>query len=703
MLRPSALSSVLLAAGLLFGHAWAGSAPGTIPEAGTIQGEVTAEDGDSIAGATVTVRSPRLSAPLQRTTDADGNFTFSDLPPGDDYEVTVTVEGYVGVLRRRVKVRVGRVANYPFELHERTEATVMTSDFLSCIPNGRLPPSAGPRCLPGTIPVAGTIQGEVTEQDGDSIAGATVTLKSPMLLSGQRLATTGEDGKFTFSDLPPGDDYEVVVTTEGYRGESIGLLTVQVGRVSVLGFELSEDIPIQELRIRTDLGWTAMTFDRSGACELVPGCVRPAKDDKIRDPWKDVQPTDFAFTRAGLLRAGTLPPPARVKVEDFLNYPDWTYPTPDEQGTDSPVSATLEATTNPWAPGHLLLRIGLQAREADTQRALANLVFLVDVPTYDTGLLSRARLALHTLVDVLEPEDTIALVTYGGCRKVVLPPMGGQDHPVLHAAVDQLTLTGCEIGADALKLAYELASPPGAVKPRLVVLSAGATHIGEAPAERALIAAHAGRGITLSTVNLGGDLPQFSWLSGLASRGGGKHYVARSGHEAERLFVDHLAGALPPVAQRLRAGVAFHSSAKATSLGAESLSTRGGEVTSGQRVTLLYDVVLSHPLAPDETLATWLEYAKAPADGAPEREWRTPILASSVTDFASASADFRAAAGFARFAELLRGADAPTTHDLDQVAEILAGARREGRDDGDVEAMVLNARWLAYIPAGSGW
>src|SRR5438067_10118309 len=53
----------------------------------TISGEVTKSDGGGIAGLTVELQSAQV---LIRTSEADGNYAFTDLPAGNNYAVTVS-------------------------------------------------------------------------------------------------------------------------------------------------------------------------------------------------------------------------------------------------------------------------------------------------------------------------------------------------------------------------------------------------------------------------------------------------------------------------------------------------------------------------------------------------------------------------------------------------------------------------------------
>lgn len=428
----------------------------------------------------------------------------------------------------------------------------------------------------------------------------------------------------------------------------------------------------------------------------------------------DVDTGAFTLSRRLLLEEGRLPSPAGVRVEEFINYPDWEYPTPSD---DSPVAVTLEAAPHPWQGGHHLLRVGLRGRDVSGDRPPATLVFLVDVSGSMSGedRLPRARAALHTLVDSLGPADTVGLVTYAGNVGVRLAPTPCDKKARIHAAIDTLTSGGGTSMGAGIDLAYDLASKARADhgETRVVVLSDGDANIGTRSPEGLLdqIQRYAGQGITLSTVGFGVGNYQDAMMEQFADKGDGAYYYIDSLDEAERVFTTNLAGTIQTVARDVKVQVDFDPRAvhawRLVGYENRDVADRdfrndkvdAGEMGSGQRVTVIYDVVLEH--APDGPLATVHFRAKTPGTEAPAREWLTTLDANRVrTTFEGASADFRAAVGMAGFAELLRHSPYAGELTFGQVERILADARRPGREDGDVEAMVKRAR--ALWPASAG-
>jgi hypothetical protein len=75
----------------------------------------------------------------------------------------------------------------------------------------------------------------------------------------------------------------------------------------------------------------------------------------------DIDTSGYAIVRRSLLD-GRRPPSGVVRLEDLVNYFNYSYPAP-KPGATVPFAASLEVASAPWAPLHRLVRIGLKARE----------------------------------------------------------------------------------------------------------------------------------------------------------------------------------------------------------------------------------------------------------------------------------------------------------------------------------------------------
>nr|GFB25846.1 hypothetical protein [Tanacetum cinerariifolium] len=148
------------------------------------------------------------------------------------------------------------------------------------------------------------------------------------------------------------------------------------------------------------------------------------------------RPDNASYTNVRrFLNEGQLPPRDAVRVEEMLNYFHYQLPAPPATSPD-PVRISAELSECPWAPGHQLARIGIQAKNIETASLPpANLVFLVDVSGSMEGAdrLGLVQAGLRLLVKQLRPQDHVALVAYAGAAGLVLPPTAGAQQEVILA------------------------------------------------------------------------------------------------------------------------------------------------------------------------------------------------------------------------------------------------------------------------------
>jgi hypothetical protein len=81
-----------------------------------VEGVVTDDAGNPLAGATVTVTNTSTNAVRTTVTGSDGTFRVSSLPPGGPYEVTANAGGFEGQTVQDVFTALGRPTNFSFAL-----------------------------------------------------------------------------------------------------------------------------------------------------------------------------------------------------------------------------------------------------------------------------------------------------------------------------------------------------------------------------------------------------------------------------------------------------------------------------------------------------------------------------------------------------------------------------------------------------------
>ncbi|QRK07212.1 von Willebrand factor type A domain-containing protein [Archangium violaceum] len=159
----------------------------------------------------------------------------------------------------------------------------------------------------------------------------------------------------------------------------------------------------------------------------------PAGEDRFSTFAVDVDTASYALFRRYVSEGG-MPPRESIRPEEWVNYFRYRYPSP-EQGD---FRVDLEGAPSPFTPGRHLVKVGLQGRTiAKSQRKPTHLVFLVDT----SGSMGRpdklplAQNAMKLMVDGLNESDTVALVTYAGRVRDVLPPTPASERERLFTSV----------------------------------------------------------------------------------------------------------------------------------------------------------------------------------------------------------------------------------------------------------------------------
>jgi Ca-activated chloride channel family protein len=296
-----------------------------------------------------------------------------------------------------------------------------------------------------------------------------------------------------------------------------------------------------------------------------------------------------SFHRAlHLLRAGSLPPPGEVRVEEFVN----SFPGDElaergavfsvfSEGGPSPfggagaaASAAAEGTAlragaaaaDAAGAGSALELVSLtvKARElADGERRSAVLTLALDTSgsMFLEERLELVKRSLATLLQALAPDDRVGVVAYGAQAYLVLPHTPARERERLLDALAALTPRGASNVEAGLELAYRLADEvfqPHALN-RVVLCSDGVATAGARGPEEILkkVKVFAARGIYISTVGFGAKKYDDRMLERLANEGNGRYDFVSSLQEAERIFQEALPSTLEVLAEDAKIQVDF--------------------------------------------------------------------------------------------------------------------------------------------------
>ena len=434
----------------------------------------------------------------------------------------------------------------------------------------------------------------------------------------------------------------------------------------------------------------------------------PAKD-KLSTFAIDVDTASYTIARRKIME-GSLPPYQAVRAEEFLNYFDYGYAAPKA----GPFAVHLAAAPSPFAPGHHVLRVGVQGKRISAkERTPMHLVYLVDTSgsMQSEDKIGFAKKSLKMLTDSLKPGDTVALCTYAGSVREVLAPTGIESKGKILAAIEDLTASGSTAMSSGIDLAYNLAARTlvkGHVN-RVIVLSDGDANVGPTSHEEILktIKAAKNRGITLSTIGFGNGNYKDTMMERLSNEGDGNYYYIDSEAQARRVFSEQVGGTLQVIAKDVKIQVEFDPQVVKSYrlLGYENRNVAdkdfrndkvdAGEIGAGHSVTAIYDVELKTTAKAPVTVR--LRH-KAPLGSDKAEETVVSMEPSAISaGFDAAPADLRFATAVVGFAEILRQSPHARTWKLADVEKI---ARASAADKGDQQEFIGIARRAAALAGG---
>ncbi len=437
-----------------------------------------------------------------------------------------------------------------------------------------------------------------------------------------------------------------------------------------------------------DAAYPAMFFKHYGVNPFID-----TDDDRLSTFAMDVDTASYTLVRR-YLTAGHLPPESAVRVEEFVNYLDYHYKTPDQKA----FAIHIEGAASPFGgPKYKLIRIGLQGRRIDPKnRKPAVLTFVIDTSGSMGGSnrLGLVKRALALLVEQLRASDKVAIVEYGSTARIVMKSRPGSQRQQILDAINGLQTSGVTNAEAGIKLGYQLAlekQSEGAIN-RIILCSDGVANVGRTSAESILkqIADGLAKGVTLSSIGFGMGNYNDRLLEQLGDKGNGHYAYVDSIEEAGRIFVENLTGTLQVIARDAKIQVEFNPKtvSRFRLLGYENRRMRhqdfrddkkdGGEVGSGHSVTAIYEVKLTGTVN-GKLASVFLRYKDPDSDEV--IELRQAISAAAAAQpFDRAPHAFRLAAIVAEFAEILRGSYWAKDSKLEDVLK-LAGTLTRGADN----------------------
>jgi Ca-activated chloride channel homolog len=362
--------------------------------------------------------------------------------------------------------------------------------------------------------------GEVQDLHGDKLQHVSI-----VIWSNQSVFHTGRSGEFEITSLHPDDS--VTFIYQGYEQYS----TV-IRSADFLQITLRRQVPPKfrrEDRLRRVEGPSSISFAGGS------------------------NGTSF-HTVARFLEMGSPVPAEAVKIEEMLDYFNFTYEPPDPPEAFHFSSTLLSC---PWNGVNRLLLLNVSGRKADIERKPpSNLVFLIDV----SGSMDRPdkmpliKAGIRPLLRNLRDIDTVSIVQYGSGLQVMAGIPGSAKASII-GLIEQLRPDGPSPGEEGIKLAYSVAQHqfiPGGNN-RIVFLTDGDIYAGQSSGGNLeeYIGQQSAAGITFSCLGVGLGDTSSPGLALLAQRGGGHFASVGDEQEAEQLLLKELVDSDAAIAEHL--------------------------------------------------------------------------------------------------------------------------------------------------------
>lgn len=432
------------------------------------------------------------------------------------------------------------------------------------------------------------------------------------------------------------------------------------------------------------------------------------------------------------LQNGTIPPAGAVRIEEMINYFDYTYPKPLN---GEPFTVNTEISECPWNSQHRLIHIGLQGKEIPVDNLPAsNMVFLVDVSGSmdEPNKLPLVQASLSMLVEQLREKDKVAIVVYAGSAGLVLPSTSGINKTKIKEAINNLQAGGSTAGGEGIRLAYKIASE-NFIKEgnnRVILATDGDFNIGVSSDDDLvrLIEKERKSGVFLSVLGYGMGNYKDNKMQQLADKGNGNHSYIDNINEARKVLVSEFGSTLFAIAKDVKIQIEFNP-AKVQAYRLMGYENRilasedfnddtkdAGELGSGHTVTALYEIIPTGVKDDFTKSVDSLKYQsndkKIISNNSNEimtiklryknpREETSRLIVQSVLDnsipFVNTSDNFRFSSAIAAFGMLLRNSEYKQKASYEQVVSLAKGAK--GNDNNGYRSefiqLVESARTLS--------
>ena len=484
-------------------------------------------------------------------------------------------------------------------------------------------------------PDMGTLTGMITESSQKAPIGKA---KITAYQQGKKITetTSRANGQFQLS-LKAGS-YKIEVTAKGFQTQEANVY-IQNGKETRISITLDLSIRIDEnlkeevilnevemdaiaptkmrerhtMAIGRPVEYTMQTNDFIGIehnteeySPISENIFKDALSNPLSTFSVDVDKASYANVRR-FLNQSQKPYRDAVRVEELINYFDYSYPQPTN---GHPFSVTLEAGSCPWNEKNQLVLVGLKGENVNEQQIPPNnLVFLIDVSgsMNPPNRLPLLKQAFKYLVDQLRPQDRVAIVVYAGAAGLVLESTPGSEKAKITSSIDMLQAGGSTAGGEGIKLAYKIAQQNyiHGGNNRVIIGTDGDFNVGVSSTSelKTLIEQKRESGVYLTILGFGMGNYKDGRMKELSMAGNGNYAYIDNIMEAKKVFGTELWGTLYTIANDVKIQVEFNPAKvkeyrligyEKRMLNSEDFNNDkkdAGDIGCGHTVTALYEIV----------------------------------------------------------------------------------------------------------------
>ncbi|MBR1808719.1 MAG: von Willebrand factor type A domain-containing protein [Paludibacteraceae bacterium] len=398
----------------------------------------------------------------------------------------------------------------------------------------------------------------------------------------------------------------------------------------------------------------------------------------------DADGTAYAYMRA-VINNGYRLNKQSVRIEEYLNYFTFNYPDPTD---GNPLAINAEMGDCPWNKEHRLLRLGLKGKSvSDNEMPASNYVFMIDVSGSMNGAdrLDLLKKGMTELVDHLNDNDRVSIVTYSGEERLALESTLVKDKAQIKSVINSLKASGATAGAKALEMSYKEAEKNyiEGGNNRIIMGTDGDFNVGVSSTEGLLeiVSGYADKGIYMTVCGFGMGNFNDAMMEKISNAGNGTYIYVDSEDEMLKVF-NYERSHLLAVCSDTKVQITFNpkkvSSYRLIGYENRVMSNEdfeddtkdAGEIGAGQTITALYELVPADEWDNETSAGTFdVRYKNKLGDSSiavscPLEQWS-----------GSGSENLNFAAGVAAFGMILRDSEYKGEATLEMASTLIADNR----------------------------